>query len=698
MRTIATVFAALWISLVSAAQESALLTRKYVVVADRTSNSVLRFETDGTFKDRFVRAGNNPEAVTFGPDQNIYISKFGTGVERYNGATGKYIGLFAGAPLSNPNGLTFGPDADLYVVDRARSAVLRFDGATGAYIDDFVKPGAGGYNNAGGLTFGPDGHLYVTSGTPPQNNPGADLSPQILRFNGSTGAFIDVFVRTGDGGLRAPFTLIFGPDRNLYVASVFTNSVLRYNGKTGAFIDAFIGAKSGGLEGPTGLTFGPDGDLYVASSFGANVGILRYDGTTGTFIDTFIRAGTGGMAGPTDVVFYPFEALIARSGRDTTIAAGRLDRRIVGWVENGVVKGQVFDRDGKSVGPVHALSPETESASQPRIIATADGSSLTVWVTNPAGGGGTRVYARPLSAEGVPTGPPREISLPPLDFRDESPAVALVGSKAVVCWSRKDASGRGIVVARLIDATTGSPLAGEVSVSGAVNSSNDAPVIASDSSNLVAIAWRRQNVGSSPNAILLSFTTGTLGSFSSRVVDDGSEGVVGAPSISANAAGLVMLAWPSTTLEADITTHARPRVRIKVLSAGSGAGAAALPNIAVSQPFTANADEYRQASSPQITVGRNGVAGVVWQYEGLLGGTGIYGRAVDVTGVVDKTDFVVFDAVDNTEAFSSPAIAMDSTATLTISSHKTVAGVSSVFTRTRLQVRTGQSRRRAVRH
>src|SRR5260221_6959152 len=71
---------------------------------------------------------------------------------------------------------------------------------------------------------------------------------QILRYNDSTGAFIDAFVSSGIGGLNTPQDSIFGPDGNLYVASLATNQVLRYNGSTGAFIDAFVSAGSGGLS------------------------------------------------------------------------------------------------------------------------------------------------------------------------------------------------------------------------------------------------------------------------------------------------------------------------------------------------------------------------------------------------------------------------------------------------------------------
>ncbi|MBN4003691.1 hypothetical protein [Nostoc sp. LPT] len=50
----------------------------------------------------------------------------------------------------------------------------------------------------------------------------------------------------------------FGSDGNLYVGSILTNNVLRYNGKTGAFIDVFVPAGSGGLKKPRFLYFTKD--------------------------------------------------------------------------------------------------------------------------------------------------------------------------------------------------------------------------------------------------------------------------------------------------------------------------------------------------------------------------------------------------------------------------------------------------------
>jgi len=43
--------------------------------------------------------------------------------------------------------------------------------------------------------------------------------------------------------------------QELYVSSGDTDEVLRYNGTTGAFIDVFVSAMSGGLNGPNFLVF-----------------------------------------------------------------------------------------------------------------------------------------------------------------------------------------------------------------------------------------------------------------------------------------------------------------------------------------------------------------------------------------------------------------------------------------------------------
>jgi len=118
---------------------------------------------------------------------------------------------------------------------------------------------------------------------------------------GSNGFTFSYVLAQGGGPFRGTTTLgsrvtVHEPAADLLVSSEGTNQILRYNGSTGAFIDAFVAAGSGGLASPHGLVFGPDGDLYV-SSYGTNQ-ILRYNGSTGAFQSAFVTASNGGLVTP----------------------------------------------------------------------------------------------------------------------------------------------------------------------------------------------------------------------------------------------------------------------------------------------------------------------------------------------------------------------------------------------------------------
>jgi DNA-binding beta-propeller fold protein YncE len=278
-------------------------------------NSVLRYDGGtGTFLGAFASGGglHFPSDLVFGPDGNLYVTNgvLGNnegGVMRYDGRTGAPLpsvgnsGAFFAAPdsggLNGPEGLTFGPDGNLYVTSVMISdgvfptgAVLRFNGTTGAFIDAFV-PFSSDLGFPSDIVFGPDGNLYVS-------DTGFGGGGNVLRYGGATGQFMGAFAIGGP--LSEAEGIVFGPDGNLYVSNRGGDSVLRYNGTTGAFLDVFIQPHSGGLEAPQALLFGPDNELYV-SSMGGPQGVLRYDGTTGAFIDTF----ASGASSPTGIVFGP---------------------------------------------------------------------------------------------------------------------------------------------------------------------------------------------------------------------------------------------------------------------------------------------------------------------------------------------------------------------------------------------------------
>ncbi|HEY71239.1 MAG TPA: DUF11 domain-containing protein, partial [Anaerolineae bacterium] len=238
-----------------------------------------------------------PLGLIIGPDGSVYVGgEVSNNVLRYDGTTGAFIDEFvlAGSGgLNDACGIAFGSDGNLYVASLLTSEVLRYDGSTGAFIDDFVTAGLGGLVNPNGLAFGPDANLYVSDWT----------NDAVYRYDGSTGAFIDIFVTAGLGGLEEADDLIFGPDGNLYVSSDSGNNVLRYNGTTGAFIDEFVPSGSGGLQDPTGLAFGPDGHLFVGSW--STDEVLRFDGTSGAFMDAYVTAGLGGLLETYGLGFLP---------------------------------------------------------------------------------------------------------------------------------------------------------------------------------------------------------------------------------------------------------------------------------------------------------------------------------------------------------------------------------------------------------
>ena len=267
-----------------------------------TSNGILRYDGRGAFIDRMVPEGSGGLTIgccmAFGPDENLYVGSPLTGnVLRYNGVTGEFIDEFipsGGGGLVVPLILVF-RDGLLYVGDLGTRSIRRYDAFTGEPIagGTFIEtaPQGTGGGDPQGFEFGPDGNVYVAS----------EATSRVLRYNGSTGAFIDEFVPAGPDGVASPSGLTFGPDGDLYVGSTTRNEVRRYDFPTGQLIDVFVQPGSGGLSVPVGIIFGPDGKLYVASAESGDV--LRYDGRTGEFIDAFVPAGRGGISGPRVIAF-----------------------------------------------------------------------------------------------------------------------------------------------------------------------------------------------------------------------------------------------------------------------------------------------------------------------------------------------------------------------------------------------------------
>lgn len=271
----------------------------------RGNNVVLFDEQNGEFLGDFITAGSggliDPDDLNFGPDGNLYVSSGKTSetsaILRYDGKTGKFLDVFAsGGGLFRPYGAAFGPDGNFYVSSFLSDQILRYDGITGAFLDVFASGNgkAGGLNGPNDLLFDVDGSLYVTTQGSVAKNGMADFSDnlpsQVLRFNPETKestVFIDKPDPSPDSfGFVSLLGLAFGPNSDLFVSD-FANDIRRYNSTTGQLIDV-LSTNYTSLVPPSNnfignLTFGPDETLYAVgfnldNEFGA---ILRYDGVTG---------------------------------------------------------------------------------------------------------------------------------------------------------------------------------------------------------------------------------------------------------------------------------------------------------------------------------------------------------------------------------------------------------------------------------
>lgn len=235
----------------------------------------------------------------------LVSSWIGDKIGRYSSG-GVHIADLSGATLNGPQAITTGPDGNLYVADELNHRIARYNGTTFSFMNEFVTPSSGGLNGPCGLTFDVSGNLLV----------GSFNSDTVLKYQSGTGTSLGTLVSAGSGGLNGPDSgTRIGPDGLLYVPSFFTNQVLRYNATSGAFVDVFVNAGFG-LSGPRDLAW-KGGHLYVSGEFGDRV--MRYNSSSGVFVDTFVATNSGGLNGAVGLTFDDNSDLLVTSANTNQV-------------------------------------------------------------------------------------------------------------------------------------------------------------------------------------------------------------------------------------------------------------------------------------------------------------------------------------------------------------------------------------------
>lgn len=247
-----------------------------VYVADRTTNTVYRFNPDGTQTLAIPAANGDPDLidptdVAVLDDGTMWVADDGTNrIHRFN-ASGTQIDVIGPAEATpdfqKPEGIAVdGAGTRLWVTDPDTGFVYRFDAAgnqTASFPESNADPDPSVAIGMNAIAIDPTGDVVLT-------DQGVD---SVYRFNADGTQDRVILPAAGDPDLLAPVGVAVDAGRNIWVVDQNVDGVYRFGagGTQKFFID---GAINGGLSFARRLALGRQGDLWATDE--VNDAVFRW--------------------------------------------------------------------------------------------------------------------------------------------------------------------------------------------------------------------------------------------------------------------------------------------------------------------------------------------------------------------------------------------------------------------------------------
>ncbi|MNR88785.1 Serine/threonine-protein kinase PknD [compost metagenome] len=242
----------------------------YLFVANRDMNTVSRISPAGEVIPFLTTTTHpellSPQALTFGPDEALYIACGGTTKKvlriPFDPSGNPLAATAYSGAIATPAGIAFGPSGDLFVSDTgAPNRIYKVASSSTPVTVPQATTGMAltgvALNKPRGLAFGSDSALYVAN----------SASNNVLKIVTDTGASSEFL-----SGLSSPWSIAFDSQGHLYVSNNSGNSIYRRDAST-AQVSAFAS-----LPNPGGLDADPSGYIYCADNVSNQIYLVNSRG------------------------------------------------------------------------------------------------------------------------------------------------------------------------------------------------------------------------------------------------------------------------------------------------------------------------------------------------------------------------------------------------------------------------------------